>query len=126
MAEGAHRDPDAPEVAEDERAARALDDARRGSDPSRGVHRPAARRADRAALGRHRLRRAQAHRPKRAISAGVEATSTKSRRAREVPLLDQAASALDRLSTRSEFVGPDEYVFANRLGRRLDPTARRL
>jgi integrase len=38
---------------------------------------------------------------------------------------DQAASALDRLSRRSEFTGPDEYVFANRLGRRLDPTALR-
>jgi integrase len=62
---------------------------------------------------------------RRAISAGVEASSTKSRRAREVPLPDQAAGALDRLSKRSEFVGPDEYVFANRLGRRLDATALR-
>ena len=62
---------------------------------------------------------------RRAISAGVEATSTKSRRAREVPLPDQAAAALDRLSKRSEFTGLDEYVFANRWGRRLDPTALR-
>lgn len=30
-----------------------------------------------------------------------------------------------RLSKRSEFIGPNEYVFANRLGRRLDPTALR-
>jgi integrase len=55
----------------------------------------------------------------------VEATSTKSRRAREVPLPDQAAAALDRLNKRSEFGGPGEYVFANRLGRRLDATALR-
>ncbi len=62
---------------------------------------------------------------RRAISAGVEASSTKSRRAREVPLPDRAAGALDRLSRRSVFVGPDEYVFTNRLGRRLDATALR-
>lgn len=44
---------------------------------------------------------------------------------REVPLPDQAAAALDRLSRRGEFIGPDDYVFANRFGRRLDPPARR-
>jgi integrase len=55
----------------------------------------------------------------------TELRSTKSRRAREVPLPDQAAAALDRLSRRGEFVGPDDYVFANRLGRRLDPSALR-
>ena len=32
---------------------------------------------------------------------------------------------LDRLSRRGEFTGPDDYVFANRLGRRLDPSALR-
>jgi integrase len=42
-----------------------------------------------------------------------------------VPLPDQAAAALDRLSRRIDFTGPDEYVFANRLGRRLDPSALR-
>jgi integrase len=51
--------------------------------------------------------------------------STKSRRARQVPLPDQAASALERLSRRGEFTGPDDYVFANRFGRRLDPSALR-
>jgi integrase len=55
----------------------------------------------------------------------VEASSTKSRRAREVPLPDQAAGALDRLSQSSEFIGQDEFVFCNRLGRRLDATAMR-
>ena len=42
------------------------------------------------------------------------------RRAREVPLPDQAAGALDRLSQRGDFTRGDDYVFANRLGRRLD------
>lgn len=44
---------------------------------------------------------------------------------RQVPLPDQAAAALDRLSRRVDFTGPDDYVFANRLGRRLDPSALR-
>lgn len=62
---------------------------------------------------------------RRALSGDTELRSTKSRRAREVPLPDQAAAALDRLSRRDEFTGPDDYVFANRLGRRLDPSALR-
>ena len=62
---------------------------------------------------------------RRALSGDTELRSTKSRRAREVPLPDQAAAALDRLSRRDEFIGPDDYVFANRLGRRLDPSALR-
>jgi integrase len=62
---------------------------------------------------------------RRALSGDTELRSTKSRRFREVPLPDQAAAALDRLSRRGEFAGPDDYVFANRLGRRLDPSALR-
>ena len=61
----------------------------------------------------------------RTLSADVEANSTKSGRFREVPLPDQAAGALDRLSRRDDFTGPDEYVFCNRFGRRLDPSALR-
>jgi len=61
----------------------------------------------------------------RAVSGAIEATSTKSRRAREVPLPDQAARALDRLAQRSDFTWPDDYVFVNRLGRRLDGSALR-
>jgi integrase len=38
---------------------------------------------------------------------------------------DQAAAALDRLSGRNVFTSPDDYVFANRLGRRLDASALR-
>ena len=59
----------------------------------------------------------------RTLPADVEANSTKSGRFREVPLPDQAAGALDRLSRRDDFTGPDEYVFCNRFGRRLDPSA---
>ena len=62
---------------------------------------------------------------RRAISGGVEAAWTKSRRAREVPLPDQAAGALDRLSQRGDFTRADDYVFCNRLGRRLDGSALR-
>jgi integrase len=60
----------------------------------------------------------------RAMSAGVE-SSTKSGRVRRVPLADQAAAALDRLSRRDHFTGPGELVFCNALGRRLDGSALR-
>jgi hypothetical protein len=63
-----------------------------------------------------RLRRPQAH-PR---SARPRVAS-----ARQVPLTDQAAAAIERLSRRGEFTGPDDYVFPNRLGRRLDPSALR-
>jgi len=33
--------------------------------------------------------------------------------------------ALDRLSRRADYTGPDEYAFCNRFGRRLDPSALR-
>ncbi len=60
----------------------------------------------------------------RAISAGVE-SSTKSGRVRRLPLPDQAAAALDRMSRREDFTGADERVFCNPLGRTLDPSALR-
>jgi len=62
---------------------------------------------------------------RRSLSGDIEVKSTKSRRVREVPLPDQAAVALERLSRRGEFTGPDDYVFCSRLGRRLDPSALR-
>jgi integrase len=125
ISDGAHRDPDAPEVGDEAQAARAMDDARDG-DLVRVAAYTGLRRGELIAL-RWRDIDFAAHKltVRRAVSAGVEATSTKSRRAREVPLPDQAAGALDRLSKRSEFGGPGEYVFANRLGRRLDATALR-
>ncbi len=60
----------------------------------------------------------------RALSAGVEGP-TKSGHVRRVPLSDQAAAALERLSRREHFVGPDELVFANEMGRPLDGSALR-
>jgi integrase len=60
----------------------------------------------------------------RAISAGVE-SSTKSGKVRRLPLPDQAAAALDRMSRRADFTGADERVFCNALGRSLDGSALR-
>jgi integrase len=60
----------------------------------------------------------------RALSAGVEGP-TKSGRVRRVPLADQAAAALDRLSRRDHFTARDELVFVNPLGRSLDGSALR-
>jgi integrase len=60
----------------------------------------------------------------RAMSAGVE-SSTKSGRVRRLPLPDQAAAALDRMSRREDFTEADERVFCNPLGRTLDPSALR-
>jgi integrase len=62
---------------------------------------------------------------RRGLSAGEE-TLPKGRRHRFVPLSAPAAAALARLSTRPDFTHPDDYVLANRLGRRLDATALRL
>ena len=58
-------------------------------------------------------------------SADVESTSTKSGGFREVPLPDQAAGAMDRLSRRTDDTGPDEYGFCNGSSRRLGPSALR-
>ncbi len=58
----------------------------------------------------------------RAISDGVEGVP-KSGRYRDVPLSDQAAAALERLSHRADFTDPDDFVLCNALGRPLNPTA---
>jgi integrase len=60
----------------------------------------------------------------RAMSDGIE-SSTKSGRIRRVPLPDQAAGALDRLSKREDYTGEDELVFCNVYGRHLDGSALR-
>ena len=60
----------------------------------------------------------------RAMSSGVE-SSTKSGRVRRVPLPDQAAAALERLSHRGDYTAPDERVFCNAFGRTLDRSALR-
>lgn len=58
----------------------------------------------------------------RARSGEIE-TTTKAHRVRHVGLATPAAQALARLAARDDFTGRDEYVFRNRLGRRLDPSA---
>lgn len=60
----------------------------------------------------------------RAISAGIEGT-TKSGLVRRVPMADQAAAALDRLSRRDHFTGPGDLVFGSAIGRSLDGSALR-
>jgi len=123
LAAGAHRDPRAPAVSDGEAAARAAEDAQ-DAELIRVAAYTGLRRGELVTL---RWREVDFARRKiivrRSLSGGVEATSTKSRRTREVPLPDQAAIALDRLTRREEFTDPDEYVFVNRLGRRLDPSA---
>jgi integrase len=44
----------------------------------------------------------------------------KSGRVRSVPLIDQAARALDGLSRREQFTGPDDLVFVDELGGHVD------
>ncbi len=125
LAAGAHRDPNGRPVGDAEATARADDD-RQDAELVRVAAYTGLRRGELVAL---RWRDVDLARRKivvsRAVSGAVEATSTKSRRAREVPLPDQAAGALDRLSQRGDFTSPDDYVFVNRLGRRLDGSALR-
>ena len=125
LAAGAHRDPSRRALSDDEIAARAREDVQ-DAELARVAAYAGLRRGELVALrwrdidfaGRKIIVR-------RALSGDTELRSTKSRRAREVPLPDQAAAALDRLSRRDEFTGPDDYVFPNRFGRRLDPSALR-
>ena len=60
----------------------------------------------------------------RALSGGQE-LAPKSGRIRYVPLADQPLAALERLSRRENFTGPDDYVLCNPAGDRIDPTALR-
>jgi integrase len=125
LASGAHRDASRPALSDDEIAARACEDAQ-DAELVRLAAYAGLRRGELVAL---RWRDVDFEGRKitvrRALSGDTELRSTKSRRAREVPLPDQAAAALERLSRRGEFMGADDYVFANRFGRRLDPSALR-
>ncbi len=58
----------------------------------------------------------------RAVSAGVE-KEPKGGRGRPVPVPQAASDALARIAQRGDFTDPEDYVFCNRLGRRLDPSA---
>ncbi len=58
----------------------------------------------------------------RAMSAGEEASTTKSRRFRVVPLADQAAAEVERISQRRDFTGRGDIVFCRADGGPLDRT----
>jgi integrase len=125
LAAGAHPDPDGQSVGEAEILARAADDQQDG-DLVRVAAYTGLRRGELVALRwadvdftRRKIV------VKRAISAEQETPSTKSRRARDVPIPEQAAVALHRLAGRQDFTRADDFVFVNRLGRRLDASALR-
>jgi integrase len=61
---------------------------------------------------------------RRGLSATTE-TLPKGRRYRFVPLAQPAVEALARLADRGEFISPDDYVFCNVWGRRVDISALR-
>jgi integrase len=60
----------------------------------------------------------------RALSVGIEG-ETKSGHVRRIPMSDQAAAALERVSQRHDFTAPNELVFCNAFGRALDGSALR-
>jgi integrase len=73
---------------------------------------------------RHLMWDAQRLHVQRSFVLGQE-DSTKGRRGRTVPLADQPAQALARLSQRSMFTRRADLVFCSRTGEHLDPSALR-
>jgi len=124
LAEGRHRDARFPAVSDSERSARQAED-RQDAELIRVAAYAGLRRGELLALRWRDVDFAgSALTVARAMSAGVE-SSTKSGHVRRVPLADQAAAALDRLSRRAHFTAPGELVFCNVLGRPLDGSALR-
>lgn len=124
LAEGLHRDPAFPAVTDSERLARQAED-QQDAELVRVAAYAGLRQGELLALRWRDVDFAgSALTVARAMSAGVE-SSTKSGRVRRVPLADQAAAALDRLSRREHFTAPGELVFCNVLGRALDGSALR-
>ena|SRR5581483_6161484 len=106
LAAGSHRDSRTPAVSEEEAEARAGQDVQDAElirvAAYAGLGRGelvALRRCD-VEFARHKIT------VRRAVSGDVEVRSTKSRRVREVPLPDQAAAALERLSRRGDSYEP--------------------
>jgi integrase len=124
LAEGRHRDPRFPAVTDSERRAREAED-RQDAELIRVAAYAGLRQGELLALRWRDVDfTGSALTVARAMSAGVEST-TKSGRVRRVPLADQAAAALDRLSRREHFTAHGELVFCNVLGRSLDGSALR-
>ncbi len=124
LAEGRHRDPRFPAISDGERSARQAED-RQDAELIRVAAYAGLRQGELLALRWRDVDFAgSALTVARAMSAGIEST-TKSGRVRRVPLADQAAAALDRLSRREHFTAPGELVFCNVFGRPLDGSALR-
>jgi integrase len=124
LAEGRHRDPAFPAVNDGERIARQAED-QQDAEMVRVAAYAGLRQGELLALRWRDVDFAgSALTIARAMSAGVE-SSTKSGRVRRVPLADQAAGALDRMSRRKHFTSPDDLVFCNLFGRPLDGSALR-
>jgi integrase len=124
LADGSHRDPARPAVTDGEREARRIED-HQDAELIRVAAYAGLRMGELLALRWRDVDfTGHALTISRAMSAGVE-SSTKSGRVRRVPLPDQAAGALDRLSRRTDFTGAGELVFCNALGRPLDGSALR-
>lgn len=124
LAEGRHRDPNHPAVAGDEGMSRQAED-NQDAEIVRVAAYAGLRQGELLALRWRDVDFAgSALTIARAMSAGVE-SSTKSGRVRRVPLAEQAATALKRMSRREHFTTPDDLVFCNGLGRPLDDSALR-
>ncbi len=124
LAEGRHRDPAYPAVNDGERMARRAED-HQDAEVVRVAAYAGLRQGELLALRWRDVDfTGSALTIARAMSAGME-SSTKSGRVRRVPLADQAAGALDRMSRRENFTSPDDLVFCNVFGRPLDGSALR-
>ncbi len=124
LTEGRHRDPERAAVSDGERAARQAEDSQ-DAEIIRVAAYAGLRLGELLALRWHDVDFASsALTVARAMSAGEE-TSTKSGRVRRVPMADQAAAALDRMSRRERYTGPNDFVFCNVYGRALDDSALR-
>lgn len=121
-AAGRHRGPKPADLPGDERAARAGEDAQ-DAELFRVLAYTGLRLGEALALrwsdvdisGRRLI-------VQRALSGDTE-TTTKAHRVRHIGLASPASQALARLASRPDFTSRDDYVFASRLGRRLDPSA---
>lgn len=124
LSEGRHRDPSRPAVSAQERNARQAED-RQDAEMVRVAAYAGLRQGELLALRWRDVDFAgSALTIARAMSAGVE-SSTKSGHIRRVPLADQAAAALERMSRRKHFTSTDDLVFCNAFGRPLDDSALR-
>jgi integrase len=124
LADGHHRDRSAPSITDQEREVLSAED-QQDAEIVRVAAYAGLRQGELLALRWHDVDFAgSALTIARAMSAGVE-SSTKSGHVRRVPLADQAAAALDRMSRREHFTTPSDLVFCNVLGRPLDDSALR-